>query len=81
MSEVHPFKRCDYRFCDWPDGELRCNEPRYITGAITPPLLTELRRRIENLSRGYSLYSGKRSAIVDVLAQIDIFAQEKKITL
>lgn len=24
----HPFGPCGYRYCDWPDGELRCNEPR-----------------------------------------------------
>lgn len=77
----HPFGPCGYRYCDWPDGELRCNEPRYISGAVTPPLLVELRRRVENLTSQYSLYSGKRSAIQDVLMQIDIFAQEKKITL
>lgn len=22
----HPFAPCGYKYCDWPDGELRCNE-------------------------------------------------------
>lgn len=81
QSKEHPFGPCGYQYCDWPDGELRCNEPRYINGAVTPPLLVELRGRIEKLTEGYSLYSGKRSAIQDTLREIDRFAQEKRMIL
>lgn len=33
---VHPFSPCGYKYCDWPDGELRCNEPRSFPAAPTP---------------------------------------------
>lgn len=32
-SSAHPFGSCGYKFCDWPDGELRCNEPRTVTSS------------------------------------------------
>lgn len=32
-SRAHPFGSCGYKFCDWPDGELRCNEPRTVTSS------------------------------------------------
>jgi hypothetical protein len=50
-------------------------------GAVSPPLLTELRRRIESLAEHYSTYSGKRGAIQDAVIEVDRFAQEKGMAL
>lgn len=36
---VHPFGPCGYKHCDWPDGELRCNEPRL---AAVPAQMNQL---------------------------------------
>lgn len=42
----HPFGPCGYRYCDWPDGELRCNEPR-ANPASALNLLTALEHEMQ----------------------------------
>lgn len=33
---AHPFGPCGYKYCDWPDGELRCNESRAAAPLAAP---------------------------------------------